>query len=40
MASSKLSALTELAVTPEDTDEIYINDGGVSCRYYPSWDLG
>lgn len=29
MADSKLSALTELAVTPADSDEFYINDGGV-----------
>ena len=26
MADSKLSALTELAATPADTDEIYIRD--------------
>lgn len=30
MADSKLSALTELAAAPASTDEIYINDGGVS----------
>lgn len=29
---AKLSALTELAVGPAPTDEIYINDGGVSKR--------
>ncbi len=29
-ASSKLSDLTELAAIPADSDEIYINDGGVS----------
>lgn len=32
MADSKLSALTELAVEPDDTDEFYINNGGVSNR--------
>lgn len=32
MADSKVSALTELAVQPADTDEFYINDGGVSKR--------
>lgn len=32
MADTKLSLLTELAVTPADTDEFYINDGGVSKR--------
>lgn len=30
MADSKLSALTELAATPADSDEFYINDGGAS----------
>jgi hypothetical protein len=30
MADSKVSALTALAITPDDTDEFYINDGGVS----------
>ena len=29
-ADSKVSALAELAVTPADTDEMYINDGGTS----------
>jgi len=29
-ADSKVSALAELAVTPADTDELYINDGGTS----------
>jgi hypothetical protein len=29
-ASTKLSLLTELATTPAGTDEMYINDGGVS----------
>jgi len=32
MADSKVSALTELAVQPADSDEFYINDGGVSKR--------
>jgi len=32
MADAKVSALTELAVQPADTDEYYINDGGVSKR--------
>ena len=32
MADTKLSALTELAVEPADTDEIYVNDGGTSKR--------
>lgn len=32
MADTKLSALTELAVQPADTDEVYVNDGGVSKR--------
>lgn len=32
MADSKVSALTELAVEPDSTDELYINDGGVSKR--------
>lgn len=30
MAGSKVSALTALAAEPADTDEFYINDGGVS----------
>jgi len=30
MADSKLSALTALAVEMADTDEVYVNDGGVS----------
>lgn len=30
MPGSKLSALAALAVEPADTDEFYINDGGVS----------
>jgi hypothetical protein len=30
MADFKLSDLVELAVTPADADELYINDGGVS----------
>ena len=30
MADFKLSDLVELAVTPADADEFYINDGGVS----------
>jgi len=29
-ANMKLSALTELAVTPDATDEFYVNDGGTS----------
>lgn len=29
-ANTKLSALTELAVTPDATDEFYVNDGGTS----------
>ena len=29
-ADSKVSALTELAVAPAESDELYINDGGVS----------
>ena len=28
--NAKVSALTELAVTPADSDELYINDGGTS----------
>lgn len=32
MAGSKVSALTALAAEPADTDEFYINDGGVSKR--------
>jgi len=32
MADSKVSALTELAAQPADSDEFYINDGGVSKR--------
>jgi hypothetical protein len=32
MADTKLSGLSELAVTPADTDELYVNDGGVSKR--------
>ena len=31
-ADTKVSALSELATTPADTDEIYINDGGTSKR--------
>ena len=31
-ADSKLSALTELAAAPAGTDQLYINDGGVSKR--------
>ena len=30
MADTKLSALTNLAEAPADTDEFYLNDGGVS----------
>ena len=39
MADSKVSALAELAVEPADTDEFYINDGGVSKRitYASAW---
>ena len=29
-ADTKVSALTELATTPADSDELYINDGGTS----------
>ena len=29
-ADTKVSALTELAATPADSDELYINDGGTS----------
>ena len=32
MANAKLSALTELAVEPAASDELYVNDGGVSKR--------
>ena len=32
MAGTKLSALTELAVEPAASDELYINDGGTSKR--------
>lgn len=32
MADTKLSALTALATEPADTDQFYINDGGVSKR--------
>jgi hypothetical protein len=32
MADTKISALTELAATPATTDELAINDGGVSKR--------
>lgn len=32
MADSKLSALTALAVEPDATDQLYVNDGGVSKR--------
>jgi hypothetical protein len=32
MADAKLSALTALAVTPDNADEFYIVDGGVSKR--------
>ncbi len=30
MADTKLSALTEMTVTPAATDELYLNDGGTS----------
>jgi hypothetical protein len=32
MADTKLSALTELAVQPDSSDEFYVNDGGTSKR--------
>jgi hypothetical protein len=32
MADTKVSALTELAAGPAETDEVYINDGGTSKR--------